>query len=302
MGNGWSSQEQRRIVVVTGTLYSGIFVYSGPPASGNLIVAITAAGGTDPYGNAYVGPGVTVGTNSGGQVVLGENAGAGFIYYPPTVANIATAANITQFAQGSGTAAQNFMALGGPIDATQLDGVNVALYQSSADATQPAQINHFYKDPTGVFHLLEFLNYSGVHINAGALTAVQPGTGTSSANPATGETWHPASSLLSALWTATGSSNPLRYRLEGTGGGVVRLDGFILTTGAGPWPGGGTILTLPAGYRPAAGHPFITRSDIDVTAGMDTVNVLAGGAIQNGQNFTAAGQRLFFDGITFPLD
>lgn len=47
-----------RQVIVYGPNGSGIFVYSGTPAHGNLIYSIAAAGGTDPYGNAYP-PGAT---------------------------------------------------------------------------------------------------------------------------------------------------------------------------------------------------------------------------------------------------
>jgi len=47
-----------RQVIVFGPAGSGIFVYSGTPAHGNLVYSIAAASGTDPYGNAYV-PGAT---------------------------------------------------------------------------------------------------------------------------------------------------------------------------------------------------------------------------------------------------
>jgi hypothetical protein len=43
---------QRVVVFGTGA-NRGIFVYSPTPAAGNLVASITAAAGTDPYGNAY---------------------------------------------------------------------------------------------------------------------------------------------------------------------------------------------------------------------------------------------------------
>ena len=54
------------IVIVYGTSGTGIFVYSGTPASGSLIVSIAAAAGTDPYGNAYE-QGVTTYVTVGGH-------------------------------------------------------------------------------------------------------------------------------------------------------------------------------------------------------------------------------------------
>jgi hypothetical protein len=47
---------------------SGIFVYSGTPASGNLIGSIAASGGTDGFGNTYVG-GITTYDPSTGRYV-----------------------------------------------------------------------------------------------------------------------------------------------------------------------------------------------------------------------------------------
>lgn len=39
---------------------AGTFIYDGPAAHGTLIIAIASAAGTDPYGNAYAGPGISV--------------------------------------------------------------------------------------------------------------------------------------------------------------------------------------------------------------------------------------------------
>jgi hypothetical protein len=49
----WSNQGISLIVIQAGTGFSGLFVYSGAPASGNLIASIAASAGTDPFGNAY---------------------------------------------------------------------------------------------------------------------------------------------------------------------------------------------------------------------------------------------------------
>lgn len=50
---GWLTQ----IVIASQVIIigpdDGLFVYSGTPAAGNLIISAAAEAGTDPYGNAY---------------------------------------------------------------------------------------------------------------------------------------------------------------------------------------------------------------------------------------------------------
>jgi hypothetical protein len=46
-------------VVVQGS-GGGAFIYDGPAALDSLVVAVVGAAGTDPYGNAYSGPGISV--------------------------------------------------------------------------------------------------------------------------------------------------------------------------------------------------------------------------------------------------
>jgi hypothetical protein len=38
----------------------GVFIYNGPAAHDNLIVSVASAAGSDPFANAYSGPGVSV--------------------------------------------------------------------------------------------------------------------------------------------------------------------------------------------------------------------------------------------------
>lgn len=46
-------------VVIAGS-GDGTFIYSGLPAYGSLILAMTSQAGTDPYGNEYSGPGIAL--------------------------------------------------------------------------------------------------------------------------------------------------------------------------------------------------------------------------------------------------
>jgi hypothetical protein len=48
---------------------SGMFVYNGTPALGNLSVSIASASGTDGFGNVYYGPGAATYVTSGGQTI-----------------------------------------------------------------------------------------------------------------------------------------------------------------------------------------------------------------------------------------
>lgn len=280
-------------LALDGTAQAALFYDAG----GALTASLAPAAGSDALGNVFP-LGLKVGRAGGAGAVLGYSGTTGLLYFPGVVTNILNDANAQLNNQGVGNAAQSFLTISSATDNLQLDRVASNWYSSSHDGTLRTQIAEAYVDSAGNPHFYKTLDYTGQALTA-KITGITPGTGTSGANPATAETWHPAASLLSASWTTSGVTNPLRYQLQADG--TVRLDGEILTTGAGPWPANATILTLPVGYRPAAPHPFITRSAIAVTAGQDTVNVLAGGGVQNGQAFTASGQGLWFDGITFPL-
>lgn len=57
---GWNSNSVFTVLIVSGgSGFTGVFVYSPKPATGALVASITAAAGTDPYGNAYQA-GITV--------------------------------------------------------------------------------------------------------------------------------------------------------------------------------------------------------------------------------------------------
>lgn len=144
--------------------------------------------------------------------------------------------------------------------------------------------------------LLAQLDQTGFNIQAGTITAPHPGGTIGQA-----ESWQ--TPAVNALWTTAGTTVPLRYRKEGIGpNGTARLDGEVLTTGAGPWPAGTVLATLAAGYRPPFIRRFITPSGVLAGAGSSTVQINTFGQIITGVTYTAAGQSLYFDGVTFPLD
>lgn len=78
---GWRDPVQVASTVIVPAItgsFTGVFVYSGSPTTGNLIASMAPAPGTDPYGNPYF-VGVTSYNNtagtfvqlSGSQVVIG---------------------------------------------------------------------------------------------------------------------------------------------------------------------------------------------------------------------------------------
>lgn len=76
---GWQikadgTAEFNNVIIRGGTVISGTSLYyNGPPAAGNLILSLSAAAGTDVYGNAYV-KGVGVYNTSGNQIQLDDAA------------------------------------------------------------------------------------------------------------------------------------------------------------------------------------------------------------------------------------
>lgn len=311
MTNGSWSNDQQLILTLPGGAISGarividgtrdaILVYG---SDNSLQMSIAASAGTDSLGNTFP-EGFAVSPDASPGLRLGLLGGTALQYFPSGVSGDHNSAGTQLLAFGAGTAAWTLLAT----TATQMldvtDYVGVGLESNSDDGTSHtciAKLN--YIDTGGGVHSFVTVDATGGKVTAGTVTGVKPGSGSGRGSVAQPETWHSASSLLTSGWTTTGPTNPLRYRVEGVGSGQqVRLDGAVQTTGAGPWPAFGNVLVLPAGYIPAQNHKYVTPSAIDVTAGQSTVIVVTTGGVQAGQAFTAAGQQLYMDGVTFPLD
>lgn len=105
---GWESNSVFQVVIVTGTAGSGVFVYSPAPGPGKLVASIAAAGGTDPFGNAYFA-GVTSYFISG--VSLAVSLAAGQITYFSSTTGAAgpwSAGTVLSASQGAGGLASVF--------------------------------------------------------------------------------------------------------------------------------------------------------------------------------------------------
>lgn len=241
--------------IVDGTTISGaqfiahgtsgeVLVYSGTPATGNLIGSWSATSGTDSVSNNFPA-GLTIGLSSSTQVSLVSQAGAGRVV----------------FLLNSGTITDGFLrAVGGSFGQILLQGpqstvtnfndsVGVELNSSDAVASS-SNFGIFYNGAGGGGGEYLIVDAAGVHIVATKeLTGIHPGSGTGPTNPATSETWQAAGFANS--WAGSGSGvNGLFYRFLPWGAkGVLEVIADIQNTTA----TGNSVcnVALPSGYRPA---------------------------------------------------
>ena len=286
-------------VVVQGAT-GGVFIYSGVPANGNLIIAIAGQAGTDSFGNSY-SQGFSGGApGSNKQVVVGINGGSPLIFF---LSAIATAFNNAAFmlnVNGAGTAAADSLVLKSSQDNAFKDYVAINLNGNSNDGTTAlATLLDAYVDTGGTAHFYRTLGAFGATL-IGSLTGVQPGTGTGRSNIAVAETWHTMS--LATHFTSNAGDQAPRYRFEGLAGGVCKLDGVIYTDGT-AIASGTTITTLPVGYRPQQRKRFATVNNVAAST-VDGATFIANtnGTITTSVAIAAAVNQIVLEGIQFPVD
>jgi hypothetical protein len=223
----------------------GLFIYQGSPGPGNPPVFSISNATEDPYGNP-IAPGIWAGPYGGTQAGLEYNGSYGQALFPVGGAAAALAGGIAGTAAvgtGGGSVLQIFSAQ----DASPLSDRVLIDYLDNIGGAGSARALGLYIDTTGAVHTMWSLDFGGLFLaTVNNLTAVLPGTGTSLANVAQPETWHPATPLT-GTWTGSGAGvNGLFYRF--TPDNEVELIGDIINTTA---IGNSTCFTLPAGYRPA---------------------------------------------------
>lgn len=291
-----------------------IFYYD---TNGHLVLSLAPAAGTDAHANAYpAGLGIynagtllgiwdgiawSVGESGQGQLQAAVTSLIPTLSFTTPNPNIAQSANMsaTQLNQGTNAAFDEFDLIGAG-DATNIEQWFVTLRSASKDATSRGQLLIRLLAGFGTFVAATF-DFAGGHL-IGDLTAVHPGTGTSLVK-GVAESWQ-TPTINATLFRVDTISHPLRFRKDGLGpAGIVRLDGGVQANGAGPWPAGSVICTLPVGYRPLLGtRAYITKSSVLPSAGTGTVKVLNTGDVQLDVTLTANTQQVFFEGVTFPLD
>lgn len=287
---------------ITGTKFiaegsNGLLLgYSGVPAAGNLVFAVSPISGSDAFGNSW-GMGLSI-FGSGGYIVIGETGGSPIIFFGSGRAQIHNSSAIQVFTTGSGNSGYEQIQILGPQDSTQKDIVLSTWLSSSTDGTTIPEIQDYYTDASGGLHQYRTLSYAG-NVSIGPNTGVKPGTGTSRVNTAVAETWHVAT--LGTGFTTGGSDQVPRYRYEGIAGGICRLDGTVYTSAA--VVSGASMFVVPIGYPPITRKRFVTVSNASgITLDGSTVMVSTAGVVAIGMAASAAGQQIVLDGITFPVD
>jgi len=285
--------------IITGPDYiinpSGMFFYSGTPATGNLILSITSASGVDGFSNPYEA-GFVVGKSSSVQIQMNSNSGLGVLKVLYNNAFITNSSLVGGF--GAGYAS---MVLNGP--ASTLTGFTDYVYTgyNSSDGSSSANFQLVYVDANSTAHVLFSGSYAGMYIGAAYVAAVVPGTGTSATNPAQQESWH-------YLATTSGWTNDVIYRLYPDA--TVGFAGVIGLPVSGTY-NGVTICTLPAGYHPIGTKTIAISCDAQSSLygnnptfpGTPRVQIATNGAVSFlGLPGSINGSFVNLDGVRFPID
>lgn len=234
MAGSWSNSETNLIILIEQVSgFSGIFGYSPAPGTGDLVFSVSAAAGTDPFGNQYAA-GITVyapnslfanmqaGKFLWGQIVAGAldftDAGALFAAAGDTFLT-GTSQPLTTF-----TDAVKLRLLAG--QPNQHGALNLAPYLLLLDTAGTSQMDFG-------------LSGAVVHTDLnGAFSSWQA----------------PA---LAAGWSAAGFAGDQTFQVRLDGMDNIVLDGEM-TAPALPANTTTSVLAspLPAAYRPAKGHRF----------------------------------------------
>lgn len=219
----------------------GLFFYSGKPGPGNPPIAWMSNGNVDSFGNTLspltgFTPIIGAGSDGNPQVILSEVGGFGVLTFP-VPGTFTRYAEITGNVSGSGEAFQVL----GAADTTQ----EAVGFEFSSRGVNGVSATAFltYFDSAGGQHTQLVASLTGLQLPVvQSLSAVLPGTGTSTLNPAAPESWH--TMALGNGWVSTAGFRAAQYRL--VPGNLVEIDGTISGTAA----TSANFFDLPAGYQP----------------------------------------------------
>lgn len=274
---------------------SGIFLYSGTPALGNLVGSWAVAAGTDAFTNPYP-KGLAIGNPSSStpQIQLIPAAGGPttpavlqFTLFPTSF--FGNQPNLQAFSPSS--TGQLIISGPGLAQAGFKDFVQ-EVFSTFAGAVPAAyQVNYVHIDGVTLSTYVN-VSASGVTIPAGSINAIDPTTGTA-ATPAISEGWHAIT--LDANWsTLAGQPHPSYRFLADAGRKIVELCGaaqFNVNIANTNLNGGNP---LPAVYRP------LTSIFLAGAPGSAGANILTTGVIVAAQGGLAT-PFCNFNGI-YPVD
>ncbi|MGH2866775.1 MAG: hypothetical protein ACRDNK_04285 [Solirubrobacteraceae bacterium] len=233
--------------LIVETSGQGVFVYSGTPALGNLIVSIASAAGVDAYGNAYIegvqgqnGGVVSVTTSDGRFMTLTSTAtGAALLLQPPNEVGHTWTRGIIATDYDAPTE-RPIMQIHSPFDA-------------ASGNTQPRAIIDMRGDNntlggTRIDMIVDDLIISSQ--NAAIGTVLQLDGTLYGTNPVSGaaELYHAVGTQGSTWGTGWGPSSPYNPGFRLKADGDVQLQGAAFNSAAAV---GQTMFTLTAAYSPS---------------------------------------------------
>jgi hypothetical protein len=141
-----------RIVEIIGGTGSGIFVYSGTPAAGDLIASLVGATTADPFGNATQEDGLTVYGDNGQATYLGLEGGLGQLIFFSGASFEKTAGNMSAGPAGSGASEVMELIISGPqgSHAGQQDWAQIVMESGSNGGGAGAEGALIYVSSLGV--------------------------------------------------------------------------------------------------------------------------------------------------------
>lgn len=243
---GWSNVasavlEANTVIVIAGQPNTGIFLYNGTPATGNLIGSWAAAAGTDPYGNAYP-RGLASFTNSSlpdigldlGRLLIGTGATSW-----PNAASISGLNTPGQIRVATGTTNTNTA----PVLADFFPGTSGA---PTGSATAP------------------YTSFNSTALSGAKTDIYVSGSIINGSGPAGAATWQtPTYNTGWAGGDAGGVFRPFQFRLDAENN--LMCAGTFRTTSATPST---FAFVLPSGYHPTTNQRVGTNA---LNVGTNTV-------------------------------
>jgi len=285
-----------RLVIISGTSSNGstgLFVYTNAPGPGTLVASIASTSGTDPYGNAYTGPGFAA-YGGGEEIFMGLVGSVLELQFRTGAVFELNVANVAAGVTGSGPAALMQLLLSGPQGSTAggTDWVQLQMISNNDGATGNGEGLLNYIDTAAVGHTYLAWGQAGTQISAGRITAPDPSTGTVT-TPAIAETWHTFSLSVGAAGTdINGTAYPPAYQLLPNGN--VAIKGAWVAP-VGNYTAGTTWTTIPAAYRPTTNIPVAFISN-GAAAIVTHLYIRPNGNVQFNNNITA-GTTMYLDCI-----
>lgn len=177
---------------------SGIFLYSGTPAAGNLIGAWAPVAGTDAYGNAYP-QGLSIGNETTRQIVLKYTGTYSEVQFLANDGHENTTGVLREFIGNSGLA-NEYLGLHaiGPSVAGHTDTVTLQLNSQNLDGSSNAN--------AGIYHSVSGALMTFDNTQVQATVPIVKG-GTAWAAPVMGTGWATGPGVA-------GSYPPLQYHLD----------------------------------------------------------------------------------------